>query len=311
MKVARTLLVSLLVLITSCAQIRSLSLPQGITLLGEVDPTGLQSPVWSPDGTMIVASYVIMPMPDSLFGSYRDEIVMIDPETGRVTSFLQTGETIQLLAESWSADSKRFAMYQDSGSGGKGLYTYGVDDPNPAYLSEGGALSSEWKRLALFRGTYIRILDIGTGQEVQKYEVPAEGDWYVKAWSPDMGQLALVYETNQQDRNSSIWLLDTKSGVFSQFSHESDYYNYAPSFSPDGKLIAYEKYGVTEGNQENKLVISRLDGSCVWVIPIDAASDFTWSPDGKRLFMIGSNGVYLADLKTLFGASISSDKGCP
>jgi Tol biopolymer transport system component len=305
---------AILISVTACTQtqVQPINLPIGISHLKEIDNTGFQFPIWSPDGTTIVASYVIEASPDFI-GSFgpkpRHDVVLINPETWETSIFIRENAG-NLMAEAWSPDSKSFAMFWSDGPDGNGIYLFEVDNTKSTYYSKSGALSPDLEKIAVFEDPYIKITDVQT-LDVQEFKVPVNGEWGVYAWSSDMQQITLIYRGNEKDRFENIYLLELNSGNFLQFTNESSFFKHSPTFSPSGQLIAYIIWRFTENDIENKLLISRLDQSCEWTIPVDNIDYFAWSPDSQRMFLSGNDGVYVADLDALFGSGFSNGNHCP
>ena len=309
MRLSKFIYLVLLIFLTACAQIRSFNLPKGISLLNRIDQTGLQYPIWSPDGTTIIASYEIDPMPDFLGPRPRHDIVFIDPERWDISKTVSESQS-NIDAEAWSPDSTSVEMYFSDGPVGNGIYTLRVDNIKPIYLSKAGKLSPDWEKIVEVSDSYIKITNI-VSNTVANFKVPMGGTWYISAWSPDMNQITLVHRNHEDDRYDDIYLFDVNSGIFSQFTNDNIYSKSSPIISPNGQLIAYVKSRYAGNTFEYKLIISRLDRSCELTLPLDNISSFAWSPDGQKMFLIGTDGVYLADLKTLFGSNFINGDGCP
>ena len=311
MRVRKIAYLALLIFITACAQTKSINLPRGISLLKGINPVGLQYPIWSPDGTRIVLSYIIEPMGDP-FNFFppepRHDIFIIDTENWVAHLFLHADWGLK--TEAWSRDGKSFAMLLD-GTNGNGIYTFNLGDYRTVYLSsKAGTLSPDCGKIAESDDKYISITDVHT-QSAVNFKVPTNGSWYISSWSPDMKQLTLIHRNHEDDRFDYIYLFDVNSGIFSQFTNDNNYYKESPIISPNGQMIAYIIWRFTENSVENKIMISRLDRSCEWSMPLDDVEYFTWSPDSQRLFILGMDGAYIAGLKTLFGSGFINGTHCP
>lgn len=298
----------LFIFVAACARTQSVNLPVGITRLKGIDPYHLQSPIWSPDGKRIVASYVIEGLTEFPGSKPRHDIVTIDAETWG-TSILISEKSGNLIAETWSPDSKSFAMFWSDGPEGIGNYLFEVDNTKSTYFSEWGTVSPNLEKVAIFDGSYIKITDINT-KKVKEFKVPVNGKWGVYNWSPDMKQLALLQWESEKDGFNDVYLLELSSGKFLQFTHDKSYIKGSPMISPDGQFLAYTVWRLDD-NFKNKLIISKLGQSCQWTIPIDDINDFAWAPDSQRMFLIGNEGVYLADLEIVFGNDFSNKDDCP
>jgi Tol biopolymer transport system component len=298
---------ALLIFLTACAQTKPINVPTGISLLKGIDPRGLQYPIWSPDGTRIVVSYIIEPMGD-IFNFFppepRHDIYIIDTENWVAHLFLHADWG--LMTEAWSRDSKSFAM-SFNGAKGNGIYAFNLGDYRTVYLSKDGTLSPDWEEIAESDDRHLSITDVYS-RNVMNFKVPTKGTWYISTWSPDMNQLTLVHRNHEEDRYDDVYLFDVNSGGFSQFTKDNSYFKFSPAISPNGQLIAYVIYSYSV---KSKIIISRLDQSCEWSVPLDNVDYFTWSPDSQRLFILGWNGAYMADLKTLFGSGFINENHCP
>lgn len=311
MKAIRLTTFLFLILTTSCVQPNSVSLPVGVEILENIDPFGLQSPLWSPDGTKIVASYEIYNMPDiiGIFQSEpRHDIVMINTTTWELT-VIASQDSGTLVAEAWLPDNTGFAMLWSDGYSSAEIYLFDSDGKKLKHLSSNGSLSPDMTRIADTDDTSVSITDIQT-QVTAEYKLPFTGSWVVNSWSPDMRQLVLTYHKDESERFFNIYLLELISGAFTQFTDDNDYYKYSPAISPNGKLLAYSAHRFYENEIDDKLIISTLDHSCEWVLPLEYANSFTWSPDSQRMFIGGSDGVYVADLNIVFGSDFKNGYRC-
>jgi Tol biopolymer transport system component len=300
------------ILLAACAQIRALSLPEGIKLLKGIDPSGLRAPIWSPDGKRIAAAYAIDSMSGliAFFGpESRHDIVIIDTETWEL-SVLVSGDGGYIAAGTWWPDSKSFTMLWPGGPEGTGIYLFEVDSATPTYFSEWGILSPNLEKTAIFDEPYITVTDLHT-KNLEEFKVPVSGRWDVYSWSPDMKQLTLSHQEHEKQGFTDIYLLELSSGKFSQFTNDKNYIKGSPIMSPDRQFLAYTMLRFVGNKIKEKLIISKLDQSCEWAIPIDDIGEFAWSPDSQRMFLIGDEGVYLADLNTIFGNDFSNGNDCP
>ena len=285
-----------------------------MTLLPEIDSTGLEFPIWSLDGKYIVATYNIMPMPDFCFRcpEPRSEMILIEPETWNTSTILvQDSFNVQLTALAWSPDSKDVAIYYWDNAHENGVYTLTIENPKPQFLMKHGVLSHDWKKVVLSDSdSSIKIISLETGGE-QEVTLPNANSFRIHSWSPNDQQLALIQRKNETDRFENIFLMDLNSGKLTQLTDDESYFKYSAEFSPNGNIIAYIKWRYTADVIEHIVHISRLDKSCEWEIPVANIDYFTWSPDGKKMFLIGTDGAYIADLEEVFGSNFVSVVGCP
>lgn len=308
-----------LTLLTSCSAPSTplpspkISISTGMTFLPDISPTGLESPIWSPDGTKIVASYNIMPMADFCFGcpTPRSDVVLIDPETGKSSILLQQdGFNVDLHPLAWSQDSRSIALYFWDNEHGHGIFTITVEKPNPRYFIQNGSLSPDWEKISLSDSDVLRIITIKTN-ETHTIKLPEIGNWSNGSWSLDENLLVVTYRKNKDDRFENIYLLNVSSGSVDQFSNDNMYFKNSPSISPNGNLIAYTAWRFTNTDIESKVFISRIDRTCNWTLPINHVNYFTWSPESNKVFLTTTGGAYIADLEKIFGKNIVEEDGCP
>jgi dipeptidyl aminopeptidase/acylaminoacyl peptidase len=143
------------------------------------------------------------------------------------------------------------------------------------------------------RYTHLYILDI----ETKKLDTLTRGEYNVSQakWSPDGSKIAFVSnrsEDHEKNSNTDIWLIDTKKGSLPvQFTtwKGSDH---SPSWSPDGKSLAYlrstsdENYIMYDqsilcvaeiSNGTPKLLSKNLDR------PVSSPK---WNKDGKEIIVL-------------------------
>jgi Tol biopolymer transport system component len=247
------------------------------------------------------------PENNSYFDKPRRDIVLINPETGHLSIFLSV-KTGNLFAKAWSPDSKSFAMFWSGGPYEDDIYVFDVNDEKRDYdhmdIPFDGEMSSDWKQYASIYFAYLWITDTQY-RNVQKYKLPFSGSWEISDWSSDTNLLALIYGNGEQYGFENIYLFDKNSGDFTQFTFDDKYFKYSAKISPNGRLIAYIMWRFHNNEVEKKLLISRLDNSYQWTMPIDNIMDYAWSPDNERMFIICRDEVYVAELSTLFGSVFS------
>lgn len=100
-------------------------------------------------------------------------------------------------------------------------------------------------------------------------------------FSPDSVHLACTVEELPKgaDRARHIWLLDTGTGEFRQFTTSSKT-EHMPRWSPDGRTLAF----LSDRVERNQIYTIRLDGGEAIAVTSgkNAVAGFQWSPDGKH-----------------------------
>lgn len=150
-----------------------------------------------------------------------------------------------------------------------------ADDMMPVWSPDGKKIAYTSRRRGKWQ-VYMRDAS-GSGEEELTYEM--DHALYAEDWSPDGRTLALDYQVPGGSA-ANVWLLPLDSRKPEPFS-QSRFFEAVPSFSPDGRWLAYESVesGRTEvyvkpaGGQKGKWQISNSLG----ITPY-------WRGDGKELF---------------------------
>ena len=121
-----------------------------------------------------------------------------------------------------------------------------------------------------------------TGKVVKITEkIKSSGSYYTVGWSPDSKRIAF---SSLKSGNADIWMASVEGDEFKRLTDapedETD-----PVWSPDGKMIAY--------NKDKALWMAPVAGSKPREVVGDGSSP-TWSPDGERLGFIEGDSSYIA-----------------
>lgn len=215
-----------------------------------MDLTGLTGPnshpAWSPDGTRI------------LFASYRDgrgDIYVINADGTGLQNVSQNGvwsseETVWSIVAraTWSPDSRRIAF---------------------ASMADGPAA--------------IILMDVETHTTTELVVPSGQAICADLDWSPDGSFLASVCATTIAGRPQiRIWLLGT-DGSQPQLISPADLYAVNPTWSPDGRTLAFTGRLTNADNSDpGGIYVMRRDGSGLLTV-VENGQLPAWSPDGMRL----------------------------
>jgi dipeptidyl aminopeptidase/acylaminoacyl peptidase len=157
------------------------------------------------------------------------------------------------------------------------------------------------------RRDHLYLLDLSTTPRTPQLLLPGEYEELSPSWSPDGRSIAFVSRRRRDfDRtdNFDLYVMDAAAGAtprqlttFAGPDMHPDWGNRAPSWSPDGKQIAYVQGG--------PLALLYYAGQKVAVVPVDGGParvltgtldrnvlSPTWSPDGSVLFLLEDDRVY-------------------
>ena len=129
------------------------------------------------------------------------------------------------------------------------------------------------------------------------------------AINPDGTRLAFV---SNRDGQWDLYSLEFSSGEITRLTDTSTYEG-SPSWSPDGRWLAYEVY-TGESQPDLEIFISPLDGAQEpFQLTDNAAADYqpAWSPGGRQIAFVsnrsGENEIWLADLDQFSFTNLSQD----
>jgi Tol biopolymer transport system component len=288
------------VLLTSCTPpIESPGPQAGSDLLfSSPDERIVGDLIWAPTGKELAFTVF-----DPWAGN--NEIDIMDLNTGDVRTLIdQDG----VEAQSWSPDGGNIAynLYRE-------IWLISVDrSMTPNLLGSGqiAAWSPNGKQMAIFEnvgtgslGVYVlKILDLETGIEKNVFSINVGNqEIFDLAWSPDNTRLAFSLppeKPDSGDNKRNIYMYNLETEELSQFTLIDD--NYLPTWSPNGKQIAYLHKPSSTG--PSSIIISQADDSCKVTVPgINDVGDLAWSPEGSYLAYTQHTSIYLLDLALVFG----------
>ncbi len=180
-----------------------------------------------------------------------------------------------------------------------------------SFINSSGAFSPDGKRFAFIvynqGDNQISIVRTSNGRIERNFSPKDIGAVYNLAWSPDGKNLAF---TGSKGGLSDLYLMDVESGVTRQLTNDR-YADIQPTFSPDGKTLAY----VTDrgvGTSFDNLTFGELQLATIDIASGQSAAVATfargknlnpqYSPDGKNLYFVadqdGVSDLYRLELES-------------
>jgi len=281
----------------------------------------------TPGATTVVPSPAAVPSPTALpsgkiaFSSRRDgngEIYLLTPE-GETNITVNPAEDAEA---DLSPDGKKIIFASDR-DGTFHIYVVNVDGSGLVRLTNeaAGDLSPRWspdgKFIAFSRVGAIYVMD-SDGANVRKVTdpqpestaPPCEAGGFLGGWSPDGKQLTF-YAASATRGLGQVCTVDLDGSNLTVVASEPPGYHVEPTWSPDGKWIAYRS--IRDENHE--IYIVKPDGTSETNLTNHPATDLEpdWSPDGEwivfgsdrsgafDLYMMKADGSDLARLTTSTG----------
>jgi Tol biopolymer transport system component len=142
-----------------------------------------------------------------------------------------------------------------------------------------GVWSPDGKKVVFYSGEAICVIPVSpeTGQPTGLAKKILDGKYRFQApvsWDPDSERV--VFEKRDEKNQGDIWTLSLKDGTLNQITDDPEV-EFNPSWSPDGKTIAYNW-----GDSEIR-VISAEGGKSRKIADVKYGRYISWSPDGKWL----------------------------
>lgn len=300
----------------------------GVQFITEIFDVTLSQPVWSPDGTRLVA----VDPGGSVHGS-PGALYIIDVVTGSLEQVSYTGQAVEVDGPSWSDMDNKIA-YSSSGFNEReaGIYVIDPDNgeepqfvtgwANNAAVSPTGEQIALWgplDRLADEREWKLSVLDIYNSKEDIIFRIRAD-IIHLRglSWSADGQNIAFamkVIETSPEchfngsssdincssdDKSSevrlwyNIYTIDADGSNLKQITNNTDVDSMSATWSPDGRYIAYVQGTEFRGGY---LWVMKADGSCAaQLLEVVGINTPAWSPDGTHIAFDYDWGLYLLDL---------------
>lgn len=236
------------------------------------------NPRWSPDGKFITFL-------SSRYESKSTQLWKLDRRGGEAERV--TDLKVDIGGYEWSPDAKWIALVirdQEPEEGDEKKKTKKPIVMDRHHFKADGQGYLERKR------NHIYLYDFVTG----KLDTLTTGDFdnTDPVWSPDSKQLAFVSNrTSDPDRNGNtdIWIVDAKQGAKPRQLTTWEDADTSPSWSPDGKSIAYLKSRTPEYDiyDQPQVAIVPVTGGTPRIISAKVDRDLyapQWSSDGKLIY---------------------------
>lgn len=130
-------------------------------------------------------------------------------------------------------------------------------------------------------------------EDNKKIKIKSERGGFKGDWSPDGGKITLI---SGKGGKYNLWIINSDGTNPVQLTTDSNVdLDYTPSWSPNGKKIAYTDEGKSAArNCDNYIMIINTDGSnpTKIILPNNMGGNCpAWSKDGKRLLCLGIKDV--------------------
>ncbi|CAG0960856.1 MAG: PD40 domain-containing protein [Anaerolinea sp.] len=230
-----------------------------------------ESLAWSPDGKWLAFSWY----------NGNQDIYIMDAEGENLTR-LTTDEAPE-GSPAWSPDSTMIVFTSDRGDF-RDLYIVGVDGKNERRLTDNGAdndfpaWSPDGQRIAFssnWDGTWLLYTMDVSGHDMI---LLAESDTEQKepAWSPDGSMIAYVSSSPGE-----VYVMNSDGSNVRKVT-EGGGFNTNPIFSPDGKYLAFSRFGsIPNAKAGHSFAIMMADLETLTLAPLFSSASpmeqFTWS----------------------------------
>ncbi len=227
--------------------------------------------------------------------------------TGRELGLL--GEPAVHLLPTLSPDGRQVSVsLQEAASGNTEIWIYDVDRSVRSRFTfeEGLAVAPVWSpdgSRIVFSVLQDKTLDLflkpagGTGEPEliygsDQHDIPA-------AWTPDGGYLIVTSTPPQGDPSALISILPMDGNGEATSYLKTDYRIGGVALSPDGTWLAYSS---DESGRDEVYVATFPEQTRKWQISASGGSAPQWSPDGRKLFFVGTD-------QKMRAATVSTEAG--
>jgi len=190
------------------------------------------------------------------------------------------------------AGGTQIVAVRADGGGVKNLTHWRFDDDWPAVSPDGRKIA--FVRTASEPGLWVMNAD-GSGQ-TKLANVPG-GDELAPSWSPDGKRIVFVSMTPCEPYFCSdldLWLVRPDGSRLRKVG-QNVRQPWRPLWSPDGTRLLFGQI-LNPYGEIDALVVVRVADGAVWTLgggngaPVSMFEDWSWSPDGRRVVYMASNG---------------------
>lgn len=231
-----------------------------------------------------------------LFYDFANVWIMNEDGTNAVALGLPADQSFD---PSWAPDGKRVLFNSYRGESGASIYVMNADGTAVTRITNPPAGSIDIRPVAF--GKRVAFVRYG-GVTATVYRVSLDGSDLVPiapgeqpASSPGGAKLAFV-------KDGDILEYDAATGLIRNLTNTPAVAEFDPSYSPNGKQIAFASQQST-GSVLNTISVMLADGTAVTRLIWSATDVYglpKWSPDGKRIaFSMGAGGSFQSDIHVM------------
>ena len=269
--------------------------------------SGFVQPVWSPDGTMLALKEFKEPQAQEhtrlfLYTFDRQQMIPITDTMGAYRAI------------SWSPDSLKLVVAKiNERKYGKDIQVVDVRAGQITTIGfgEGAAWSPDGQSIAIYMGPKTNTsqghfsIDLVRPDGILIKTIPlpiapTPNTWFDEydgmSWASDSQWIALsiMHWSSDNKLTGDVYVTDVNGDKFRQITTKG--WNREPTWSPDGKTIAY--IAMEFASIFGRVYLVKPDGSCASLLS-DAlmTQSLSWSPDGNHIAYEFKNGVYILDFK--------------